>query len=103
MSNLKKILIIYPHWPPANLAGVHRPRLLANFLEEFGWHPIILTILPKYYEGVPDPDFVRTVKPNIEVHYVKAIPLFKKFRITSDKSSTVETDAERCFSPSSHK
>lgn len=86
MNKTKNILIIYPHWPPANLAGVHRPRLLANFLEEFGWHPVILTIHPKYYEGIPDPDFIRTVNPKVEVHFVKAFPLHKKFRIIGDIS-----------------
>ncbi len=86
MNNSKEILIIYPHWPPSNLAGVHRPRLLANFLEEFGWHPVILTVLSKYYEDTPDPEFIRTVRPHVEVHYVKAFPLLKKFRIIGDIS-----------------
>jgi len=86
MNSTKEILIIYPHWPPSNLAGVHRPRLLANFLEEFGWHPVILTVFPEYYEDTPDPDFSRTVRPHVEVHYIKAFPLLKKFRIIGDIS-----------------
>ena len=28
--SMKRILIIYPHWPPSNLVGVHRVRLIAN-------------------------------------------------------------------------
>ena len=47
---MKKILIIYPHFPPSNLAGVHRPRLFANHLKSFGWEPVILTVHEKYYE-----------------------------------------------------
>jgi hypothetical protein len=58
---MKNILIIYPHWPPSNLAGVHRARLIANFLPEFDWHPIILTVDPDYYEEKPDWDMLKTV------------------------------------------
>jgi hypothetical protein len=73
---LKNHLIIYPHWHPANLAGVHRPRLTGNFLREFGWKPVVLTVDEKYYEEAPDPDFVRTFSEDFEVIRVKA------FRIT---------------------
>ncbi|MCX6239089.1 MAG: hypothetical protein NTY07_16265 [Bacteroidia bacterium] len=83
---MKKLLIIYPHWPPSNLAGVHRPRLLSNFLEEFGWKPILLTVDSRYYEEKPDYDFIKTVNPLTEVHYVRAFPLFKKFRFFGDIS-----------------
>ncbi len=69
---MKNLLIIYPHWPPSNLAGVHRPRLIANFIEEFGWHPIVLTVDSKYYEEPLDPDMIKTVRPGVEVVYTRA-------------------------------
>lgn len=69
---MKNLLIIYPHWPPSNLAGVHRPRLIANFLPDFGWNPIILTVDPDFYEEKPDWDLLKTVRKNIEVHHVGA-------------------------------
>jgi len=69
---MKNILIIYPHWPPSNLAGVHRPRLIANFLPDLGWHPVILTVSPEFYEEKPDWDMLKTVSPGTEVHYVNA-------------------------------
>ncbi|QCR22165.1 glycosyltransferase family 4 protein [Pontibacter sp. SGAir0037] len=72
---MKNLLIIYPHWPPSNLAGVHRPRLISNFVSEFGWHPIVLTVLPGYYEEVPDQDIAKTVADNVEVIYTKAFKL----------------------------
>lgn len=31
---MKTVLIIYPHWVPANLAGVQRPRLIVNYLKK---------------------------------------------------------------------
>lgn len=69
---LKNILIIYPHWPPSNLAGVHRPRLIANFLSEFGWNPIVLTVHEQYYEETPDVELTKTVSPQVEVIKVGA-------------------------------
>ena len=53
-DEIKKILILYPHFPPSNLAGVHRPRLFAQHLPSFGWQPTILTVHEKYYEGFED-------------------------------------------------
>jgi hypothetical protein len=41
---MKKILIITPHYPPSNLAAVHRSRLFAQHLPSFGWEPVILTV-----------------------------------------------------------
>ena len=73
----KNLLIIYPHWPPSNLAGVHRPRLIANYINEFGWHPIVLTVKPEYYEEPPDYDIIKTVAPHVEVIYTDARPVPK--------------------------
>lgn len=77
--NMKSLLIIYPHWPPSNLAGVHRPRLIANYLEDFGWHPVVLTVRPEYYEEKPDWDLCKTVSGKVEVHYTNA------FRVTKPR------------------
>lgn len=71
----KKLLIIYPHWVPSNLAGVHRPRLIANFAHEFNWHPIILTVDEKYYEEPLDRDMEKLVHSSVEVYKVKALPV----------------------------
>ncbi len=69
---MRNLLIIYPHFPPSNLTGVHRPRLIANFIEEFGWHPVVLTVDSNFYEEPLDWDLVKTVKPHVEIYYTKA-------------------------------
>ena len=74
---MKNVLIIYPHWHPANLAGVHRPRLIGNFLPDFGWHPIVLTVKAEFFEETPDVDFKKTFRDHFEVHRVKAKPVGK--------------------------
>jgi hypothetical protein len=80
---MKNILIIYPHWPPSNLAGIHRARLISNFLPDFGWHPIVLTVKAEYYEEKPDYDIIKTVASTTEVIYVDAKPI-RKPRIIGD-------------------
>ncbi len=80
---VKNILIIYPHWAPSNLAGVHRARLTSNFLSDFDWHPIILTVKHEYYEEKPDYDFIKTVSDKTEVVYTNARKIGKT-RIIGD-------------------
>lgn len=81
---MKKILIIYPHWPPSNLAGIHRPRLIGNYIHEFGWQPIVLTVKPEFYEEQPDPNIALTVSKTIDVRYTNAFKPFTKFRFFGD-------------------
>jgi len=81
---MKRLLIIYPHWPPSNLAGVHRPRLIANFIPEFGWHPVVLTVKSEFYEEALDRDIEKTVAPTTEVHYVNAFKPMKRLRFFGD-------------------
>ncbi|TXE09283.1 glycosyltransferase family 4 protein [Gelidibacter salicanalis] len=74
---MQTVLIIYPHWVPANMAGVQRPRLIGNYLKQFGWHPLLLTVDSKYYEETPDPLMEKTVSDDIEVIYTKAYNVTK--------------------------
>jgi hypothetical protein len=76
---LKTILILYPHFPPSNLAGVHRPRLFAQHLPAFGWNPIILTIHEKYYEEELDHHLESLLPESLRIEKVKA------FRITKPR------------------
>jgi len=69
---MKNILIIYPHFPPSNLAGVHRARLISNFLHDFDWNPIVLTVKSDYYEEKPDFDIIKTVNSKTEIIYTDA-------------------------------
>lgn len=74
---MKKLLIIYPHWHPANLAGVQRPRLIGNYLTEMGWKPRVLTVKARCFEETPDPDFEKTFSKDFEVTRVKAFKVTK--------------------------
>lgn len=72
---MKTILILYPHFPPSNLAGVHRPRLFAQHLPSFGWEPVILTVDEKYYEETLDWNLVKLLPQNLRIEKVKAFPI----------------------------
>ncbi|MDG2013298.1 MAG: hypothetical protein P8J33_07325 [Pirellulaceae bacterium] len=72
---MKRILIIYPHWPPSNLVGVHRVRLIANELHQLGWNATVLTIDDRDYEEPPAYDTLRLVDPHVQVVKVRARPV----------------------------
>lgn len=74
---MKRILILYPHFPPSNLAGVHRPRLFAQHLPSFGWEPTILTVHEDYYEETPDWNLVKLLPNRLRIEKVKAFKLTK--------------------------
>lgn len=80
---MKKILILYPHFPPSNLAGVHRPRLFANHLKSYGWEPVILTVHEKFYEEAPDWNLVKLLPADLRIEKVAAFRLTKP-RVVGD-------------------
>ena len=69
----RRVIIIAPHFPPSNLAGVHRSRLLAMHLPEFGWEPIILTVHHDFYEEKLDWHLAELVPPALRVERVRAL------------------------------
>ncbi len=66
--------LVAPHFPPSNLAGAHRARLLAQSLEEFGWRPIIVTTHWRHYEEALDWDLAGMISPELEVIRTAALP-----------------------------
>src|SRR4051794_31920993 len=80
---MKKIIIVSPHFPPSNLAGVHRARLFAQHLPTYGWKPIIVTVHPKYYEEKLDWDLYKLLPLNLQVETVNAVPV-KPIRTVGD-------------------
>lgn len=77
MPGLKKILIISPHFPPSNLAAVHRSRLFAQHLPCFGWHPVVLMVHEKYYEEALDHNLTLLLPPALQIEKVGAFPVTK--------------------------
>ena len=78
---MRNILIISPHYPPSNLAAVHRSRLFAQHLAAYGWHPVILTVDEKYYEEELDWNLHNLLPKDQRIEKVKA------FKITNPRFS----------------
>ena len=76
---MHKILILYPHFPPSNLAGVHRPRLFAQNLPYFGWEPVILTVHEDFYEEELDWNLHKLLPTDLRIEKVNS------FRITKPR------------------
>lgn len=68
----RKILIISPHFPPSNLAGVHRSRLFAQHLPSFGWQPTILMVHEDFYEEKLDYNLEKLLPSHLRIEKVKA-------------------------------
>ena len=79
-KKMKKVLIIASHFPPSNLAAIHRSRLFAQHLPSFGWEPVILTVHEDYYEEELDWSIVKLLPPGLRVEKVKA------FRVTKPRT-----------------
>jgi hypothetical protein len=79
----KKILILYPHFPPSNLAGVHRARLFAQHLPSFGWEPTILTVHENFYEEKLDYNLEKLLPSDLRIQKVNAFST-KKIRMIGD-------------------
>lgn len=74
---MKYILIISPHYPPSNLAAVHRSRLFAQHLPAFGWNPIILTVHENFYEEALDWNLRKLIPANQHIEKVSAFKVGK--------------------------
>ncbi|MBC5773489.1 hypothetical protein H8S95_05390 [Pontibacter sp. KCTC 32443] len=71
---MKKVIIVSPHFPPSNLAAVHRTRLFAKHLPSFGWKPIILTVHHDHYEEKLDWNLQKLVTSDLQVETADALP-----------------------------
>ena len=71
---LKRVALVAAHFPPSNLAGVHRARLWAQHLHEFGWQPVIVTTHWRYYEETLDWELCELIDSDLEIIRTPALP-----------------------------
>lgn len=72
----KSALLISLNFPPSQMAGVHRTRHLAKHLPSLGWRPIVLAVDERFHKEPIDSVLGRLVPSNVEVHRIKAVPLW---------------------------
>lgn len=71
---MNSILIVAPHFPPSNLAAVHRSRLFAQHLPAFGWEPTVVTVHHDYYAEDLDWNLAALVPDDLHTERVPAVP-----------------------------
>jgi len=53
MSKTKRILIVAYHFPPVKVSsGIQRTLKFCTYLQEYGWDPLVLTIVPSAYDTI---------------------------------------------------
>jgi hypothetical protein len=70
---LKRVLIVSPHFPPNNMADVHRVRQSLPYFREMGWDPVVLAVDPDGVEAERDELLLHTVPADVEVHRTPAL------------------------------
>ncbi len=70
---LKRVLIVSPHFPPVDLPDMHRVRISLPYFQQFGWKPTVLTVSPRFVEGAREPRFVEQLPPT-DVANAAALP-----------------------------
>jgi hypothetical protein len=80
---MKRVALFAAHFPPSNLAGVHRSRLWAQYLHEFGWQPTVVTTHWRYYEETLDWRICELIDPKLPVIRTGAVPT-KPVRLVGD-------------------
>lgn len=80
---MRHLVLVAAHFTPSNLPAVHRARLWAQHLGEFGYRPIIVTTHHDYYEERHDWDLHALVGPEVEVIRTPALPT-RPVRVVGD-------------------
>lgn len=73
---MDKVIIVSPYFPPSNVAGVHRARILGKHLKKAGWEPIIICVAERYHKERLDNSLTRLLPKDLRIHKVAALPLF---------------------------
>ena len=74
LAPLRRLLIVSPHFPPANTPDQQRVRMSLPYFREFGWEPTVLAVDAAQLEAPLDPLQEMTVPRDIAIIRVRALP-----------------------------
>src|SRR6266446_5806708 len=74
-TDVPRVLMVSPHFPPDSTGGTHRVRLLAPRLREHGWEPTVLTVDPRDYQGAHDYALADSLPKDLRVVRARAWPV----------------------------
>ena len=70
---VKRVLMVAFHYPPVKgSSGVHRTLKFSQYLPEFGWEPIVLTVHPRAYEAT-SPEQLADIPARLKIHRAFAL------------------------------
>ena len=70
---VKRVLMVAFHYPPVKgSSGVHRTLKFSQYLPEFGWEPIVLTVHPRAYEAT-SPEQLAEIPAHLKIHRAFAL------------------------------
>jgi hypothetical protein len=75
VSEMKNVLIVSPYYPPGPTACAHRARLLAKYLGNFGWRPLVLCVDERFLEERLDYGLIALTSRDVEVVKSSALPI----------------------------
>ena len=73
-SQLRRLLIVSPHYPPVDVVDMHRVRASSRYYEDHGWSPTILAVRPEDSGRLTDPRLVEMASERTPVVRTGAFP-----------------------------
>jgi len=70
---MNRVALVTAHFPPSNLAGVHRARIWAQHLPEFGWKPTVITAHWRHYQEPLDWNLMKLVPDDLRIIRTNAL------------------------------
>jgi hypothetical protein len=78
--DVKKVLIVSPHFPPINAPDMQRIRMSLPYYRSHGWEPVVLAVGERWQRGVFEPELLATVPADIRVVRTRALsPRWTRF------------------------
>jgi hypothetical protein len=68
------VVIVAPSFAPASNPPTQRVRFFARHLPAFGWHPVVLSVKPRFYEERLDPEIEAVIPSELEIIRTAAWP-----------------------------
>jgi len=82
----KKVLIITYYWPPAGGPGVQRALKFVKYLPQFGWEPVVLTVLNPDSPN-EDVSLLNDIPEGTKVYKTKSLEPFELYKKFTGKKS----------------
>ncbi len=89
---MKKVLVITYYWPPSGGPGVQRILKFVQYLPQYGWQPVVLTVQQGEYPEL-DASLQAHVAPDLELYRTRTAEPYALYRlfVTRGKSGKIPT------------